>query len=173
MPQIGLFATLDCTYNTDFYISCHDKDTELNGMSVKFHVENTWSNCYGELSGTWRGSLTSSSDRNLKHDIEQLSSKYDVFFDNLIPCRFKLNNGNSGRYHTGFIAQEVEEAILKAGLSTQEAALFVRFLEQENKQSEEKTTYGLRYEEFIALCVDQIQKLKARVALLESEKGGM
>ena len=173
MPQIGLFATLDCTYNTDFYISCHDKDTEFNGVSVKFHVENTWSNCYGELSGTWRGSLTSSSDRNLKHDIEQLSSKYDVFFDNLIPCRFKLNNGNSGRYHTGFIAQEVEEAILKAGLSTQEAALFVRFLEQENKQSEEKTTYGLRYEEFIALCVDQIQKLKARVAQLESEKGGM
>lgn len=45
---------------------------------------------------------------------------------NLQPTAFRLNNGNSGRYHIGFIAQDVEQALLDSGISTNDFAGFVR-----------------------------------------------
>lgn len=122
-------------------------------------------NGYCKLIGTWNtdSGAAVTSDRNLKHNIELLDNKYTILFDNLIATRFKYNNGTSNRYHTGFIAQDVKQAIEKAGLDTNEFASYVTF------GSGEEQTCGLRYEEFIPLCVDQIQKLKARVAELENK----
>jgi hypothetical protein len=51
--------------------------------------------------------LEVTSDQNYKHDIEKLDDRYLRFFDDIIPRRFKYNNGTSGRYHVGFIAQEI------------------------------------------------------------------
>lgn len=118
-------------------------------------------NVTGVLSGTWRAGecLASGSDRNIKHDIETFTDEYSVLFDNLSPVRFKYNEGTSDRFHTGFIAQDVEEAILSSGLTTQDFAAYLKFGD----------TRALRYEEFIALCVDQIQKLKKRVDELENK----
>lgn len=116
----------------------------------------------GYLSGTWSASacLGSASDRNLKHDIEGLNDKYTVLFDSLTPVRYKYNDGTSDRFHTGFIAQEVEESVISAGLTTKDFAAFMRIGD----------SCSLRYEEFIALCVDQIQKLKKRVKSLEEKE---
>ena len=55
-------------------------------------------------------------------------------------------------------------AIQKAGLTTQDFAGYVEKLNEFN----EIERY-LRYGEFIALCVDQIQKLKKRVGELETQ----
>lgn len=128
----------------------------------------TYANSYAQLLGTWKGELTSSSDRNLKNSIEVLSDNYDLFFDKLVPVRYKFNKGTSGRYHTGFIAQDVESAILSAGLTTEDAAAFVRFETTNAKTKEDEITYGLRYHEFVSLNTWQIQKLKARVTELEN-----
>lgn len=62
------------------------------------------------------------SDRNIKNSIEALPEKYVRMFELVEPKRYKLNNGTSGRFHTGFIAQEVEAAMQKCGITSQEFA---------------------------------------------------
>ena len=104
------------------------------------------------------------SDRNQKNSIELLSNSYDMVFDQLVPVSYKFNVNNNNRTHTGFIAQDVKQAIENAGLTTQD---FAAYCEWENKDG--SIGCGLRYEEFIALCVDQIQKLKKRVKELEDK----
>ena len=85
-------------------------------------------------------------------------------FDNLLPIKYKYNEGTSGRYHTGFIAQEVNAALDKAKLSTQDFAGLT--IQNPNTKDE---LWGLRYSEFIAINTWQIQKLKTRVSELENE----
>lgn len=104
------------------------------------------------------------SDKNEKNTINSLSDKYISIFDNLKPVSYKFNDNTSGRTHLGFIAQDVKEAIEQAGLTTQE---FAGYCEWSNDEG--VTGCGLRYSEFIALCVDQIQKLKTKVAELENK----
>ena len=65
--------------------------------------------------------------------------------------------------HTGFIAQDVKSVIEENGLTTKDFAAYCEWEEGDT------TTCGLRYSEFIALCVDQIQKLKARFTELENK----
>lgn len=124
----------------------------------------------GTISGTWtsNSAVTITSDINKKNSIEPLIRNYDSLFNNLLPKRFKYNDGTSDRYHLGFIAQEVTEAIYISGLTGQDAALVCEF-EEEDDEGNKTTTYGLRYEELISLCVDQIQKLKSRIQELESK----
>lgn len=116
--------------------------------------------------GTWTGSVSSgtTSDSRYKNSITELSSAYSILFDNLTPKKFKYNDGTSNRFHTGFIAQDVNEAIKNSGLTTQDFAATVLF----NKDKENEQ-WALRYEEFIALNTWQIQKLKQRVTELENE----
>lgn len=104
------------------------------------------------------------SDQNLKNTITSISSSYSALFDSLRPVTFKFNNGTSDRLHTGFIAQEVDEAIYAAGLTRQDfAGLCIR------DEGTEDERWGLRYGEFVALNTYEIQKLKARVAELEAK----
>lgn len=141
-------------------LQCSSSDTfDANGMMIR--------SAGGALIGTWTlNSLEiSTSDRNAKHDIETLPTPYGSVFDKLRPVRYKYNDGTSDRYHTGFIAQEVEEAILDAGLTTQDAAVFAREVKPDGS-----TSCGLRYGEFIALLVAEVQQLKARVAELEAKE---
>ena len=113
------------------------------------------------------------SDRELKHDIEYDLEDYDVIFDNLKPSRFKYNDGTSDRYHTALIAQDVKEAVLAAGLTTQDFAGYCEVPVYEKDDDGNPTgnitgyTCALRYDEFMALAIRQIQMLKARVAELE------
>lgn len=108
------------------------------------------------------------SDKKEKNTIEGLPEEYSEMFDRLKPVRFKMNNGTSGRFHTGMVAQDVEEAMDAAGVSSKD---FAGLIKTENPK-DETVSYGLRYEEFIALCIDQIQKLKKRVEELEENQKG-
>lgn len=129
-------------------------------------------NSQGELRGTWRGTagLSIDSDANLKHEIESLPDKYTSLFDNLKPIRFKYNNGTSDRYHVGFIAQDVEQAITNSGLTTQDVAGYIKEADtvDGNGIVIKEGARSIRYGEFVALNTDQIQKLKARVTELEA-----
>ena len=62
------------------------------------------------------------SDARRKHSIEPIREQYEIFFDNLLPKRYKYINGTSDRYHTGFIAQDVLSSLEKANLTSQEFA---------------------------------------------------
>lgn len=104
------------------------------------------------------------SDLNVKNSISSIDD-YDAVFDNLKPCRYKYNHGTSGRYHTGFIAQEVASAVESAGLTTRDFAGVIHLEEPDGDGCE----WLLRRDEFVALNTWQIQKLKQRVASLEAK----
>lgn len=119
------------------------------------------------LVGNWKdsgGSTAVTSDARLKHDIENLDSRYDVFFDNLLPQRFKYDIGTSDRYHTGYTTQGVQKALETAEILEQEFAGIVTY-----NQGTEDEESALRYYEFVSLNTDQIQKLKKRVDALEAK----
>ena len=116
----------------------------------------------GHLYGTWVNNSGSAitSDLNKKNSIENLSQKYSSLFDKLRPVRFKYNDGTSNRYHSGFIAQEVRDAVKDAELNDDEFAAYIEVEEWDKEEDNPKKSAYLRYSEFIALCVYEIQKLK-------------
>lgn len=130
----------------------------------------------------------STSDRNLKKDIYQLTDTHLDFFLKLQPVSFLFKDGESGRTHIGFIAQDVEQAMSECGLTDLDFAGFCKdqkvevfFEEDENGDKIEKErpildengnpeyVYSLRYEEFIALNTYAIQKLWNCVEILKKE----
>ena len=119
---------------------------------------NSWSVVYAD---TCEGTT---SDRNKKNSIEDLPEKYLTLFDNLVPKRFKLNNGRSGRYHVGYVAQEVEEAMKIAGVDGQEFGGFIR-----DKDKDGNDIYLLRYGEFDGIYASKIKQLENRIAELEAK----
>lgn len=116
-----------------------------------------WSTIYcstNELNG---------SDRNIKNSIEALPEKYVRMFDLVEPKRYKLNNGTSGRYHAGFIAQEVEAAMQKCGITSQEFAGWAAA-----KLDDGSETYFLRYSEFIPVLWAKVREQEERIKRLEA-----
>lgn len=103
------------------------------------------------------------SDANRKNSIEDLPDKYVEMFDRLRPVRYKLNSGTSDRYHVGYIAQEVEEAMSAAGIDSKEFGGLVK-----DKNEDGSYTYMLRYGEFDAIRDAKIKQLEARNAELEA-----
>lgn len=116
------------------------------------------------------------SDKRQKNSIGYDMERYEKFFRLLKPTRYRMNNGRSGRFHTGFIAQDIEEALEAAGLTSMDFAGFIKSPIHEgelaNGEADESTPicdygYALRYQEFIALNTHMIQGLLARVEELE------
>ena len=114
------------------------------------------------------------SDRRAKNTINYDISKYDAVFDNLKPVSYKYNQGDSGRFHLGFIAQDIQEAIEQANLTSKECSIIMITGEGFDAKNsaitdEEKTTYYIRPEQLHALEVRQIQLLKQEVKELKAE----
>ena len=103
------------------------------------------------------------SDRDEKYDISYDLDSYIPVFDELKPASFKRVNGQSGRTHIGFIAQDVEQAILDSGKTTHDYACIAKFLKDDN----DEYGYALRYGELIGLIVAKIKQQEARIAALE------
>ena len=135
---------------------------------------------------------TTSSDRKIKKDIISLDDKHETLFNDLKPVSYKLRNGSSGRTHLGFIAQDVEKSMEKAGLDSMDFAGFCKAKDMHPRMERrhhngrwremevnddvwdgESWNYFLRYEEFISLNTHMIQKLQQRVKELENRLGGI
>jgi hypothetical protein len=116
--------------------------------------------------------ISISSDRRLKEEISYDMEKYEDFFLALKPSHYKYTFGQSGREHIGFIAQDVEDAIEKNGITTKEFAGLVQLSQENPLIGEYADQYFLRYEDFIALNTYMIQKLMARVEKLERKLEG-
>lgn len=102
------------------------------------------------------------SDRNIKNSIEALPEKYVRMFELVEPKRYKLNSGTSGRYHTGFIAQEVENAMRACGIESKEFAGWAAA-----KRKDGSETYFLRYSEFIPVLWAKVREQEERLKRLE------
>lgn len=115
------------------------------------------------------------SDRRVKDDIRYDLDDYEAFFRALKPCSYKLKRGTSGRRHTGFIAQELEQALLDSGKTSADLAAYcydpdARRYESTDMDPKTAPTgcYKIRYSELIALNTAMIQKLMAEVDALKT-----
>lgn len=128
---------------------------------------------------------SSLSDERLKKDFTKLDA-WDAFYDALEPWAFRMKGGTSGRYHMGFKAQQVEQALLDAGLTTNDFAGFIKLKHMNDVDDPEGNAiyaeaginegddeYGLIYTEFTALNTYQIQQLKKENAELKDEVAGL
>lgn len=123
-----------------------------------------------QLRGTWTLNSANilTSDVNAKNSISDIPEEYSTIFDRLRPRVYKYNDGTSNRLHTGFVAQEVKQTVIDSGLSTQDFAAYVEGTFYNRETGNYDPSIGLRYEEFIALCVLEIQKLKVEVTQLKA-----
>ena len=116
------------------------------------------------------------SDKNLKKDFENFSEQYEDLFFKLTPTLYKFNDGI--RKHTGFVSQDVENAMTDCGLTDLDFAGFCRdvktkiTIDEDGKEIEEPVLdedgkeqyiYSLRYSEFIALNTHMIQKAYEKI----------
>lgn len=158
-----------------------------NNLSTLGTANYRWNEVY-----TSNSSITTS-DRNLKENIKPLSKKHIDFFRLLAPVSFTFKDGKSGRTHIGFISQDVEEAMDKAGLTDLDFAGFCKDIktvvkcDEDGNEIEEpeldengnvQYIYSLRYGEFIALntymiqhAVQKAEELEDRTEHLEQENG--
>lgn len=95
------------------------------------------------------------SDRRKKKSIKDLATeKAKSFLMALSPRMFKFKEGTSDRYHHGFIAQEVKEAMGKDDWGVY-------------CEDKENDFIGLRYDEIIADLVKVVQDQEERINALE------
>lgn len=130
------------------------------------------------------------SDERQKEQIQSLSDdeRLNLFFDSLRPVSYKfkdysektkvikLETGNNGeqieketkedinhnfkRLHHGLIAQEVEQAMIDNNIDSTEFAGLIKDIDSDY--------YGLRYEEFIPMLIQQVQELKKQIRELKN-----
>ena len=103
------------------------------------------------------------SDRNLKHNIKDIN--IDVI-DKLRPVQYNLINDESDTTHYGFIAQDVEQALLESGVTSDKMGI-VHY--DENYETQERTNYALSYDEIIPLLVKKCQELQREIDKLKGE----
>ena len=144
----------------------------------------------GSPSARWKqiysaSTAISTSDGNMKKNIQPLTEQYEKFFLLLQPVSFLFKNGNSGRTHIGFISQDVEAAMKQAGLTDLDFAGFCKdILVQDSTDDNGNITgetavldddgnpvyiYSLRYEEFIGLITFTVQKLWSEIEQLKKD----
>lgn len=168
ISSFGVHAYLDPDGDNIFTISAEDTDYSYMGSGyIELRIGTTYAKCYGYLGSTWKSSssITVSSDRDIKNSIEDMPTAYSIMFDKLRPVIFKYNEGTSGRFHTGFIAQEVAEAVESSGLTLEDFAAVCAPYDKDG-------VWGIRYSEIVALNTSEIQKLKAEIAALKAQLGG-
>lgn len=103
-----------------------------------------------------------SSDRRLKANINSDMGRYIEMLEHLSPCSYTIRADKDGVKHTGYIAQEVEEALEAAGLTADDFGGFVYHAEEDN--------YALRYEEFIPILHAAVMVLSKRIKDLEDRR---
>ena len=148
---------LDGSYNLAWDASHNLIPNTTNYLSLGTSSKQ-YKNVYGQ--NLYVNGTAVTSDKNLKEDIKELEEKHLAFFRCLRPVQFKYKDGESGRTHTGFIAQEVEDAIHEAGMTNQDMAVVV--IDQESGR------HYLRYEEIIAVQTQVIQNMQKKVDSLEA-----
>lgn len=113
--------------------------------------------------------VTVTSDRNKKNSISTPTDNYVQLFDAISFRRFKYNDGTSNRFHLGVIAQELEEAMKRVCISSEDFGGLV---------IDEQGNYYVRYDEInilTALKVKQLEEsrkeveeqLEKRISILE------
>nr|DAU46217.1 MAG TPA: endosialidase chaperone [Bacteriophage sp.] len=176
MNEAGLWVIGECSVDKPAYqvnnrgeIMQYWTDGIRRFYSNGLGVSGTWVTHFDEYtaSSDWYKiciAANNTSDARYKNTIKSLDDEehMEELFNSLKPSAFYYNKGTEyveTQRHLGFIAQDIEKAITEAGIEA-DMALFDHINEDK---------LGVNKQELIALCVWQIQKLKARVTELEKK----
>lgn len=142
---------LDMNSNRDLHLRpASNEDTDCGSASYK------WRNLY------CKNGTIQTSDRNEKMNIADMSEQYaNAIIDDASPKTYMMLNNESGRTHAGMIAQDLEEQLLKNGMSSKDFAGFIKYQKEDaNGVPTNEYGYGIRYEEYIAPLIKYSQCLK-------------
>lgn len=127
----------------------------------------------GRWTSVWavNGSIVTSDERK-KNSISYLDERYLKFIKAVQPRLYKMNDGQSGRIHTGMIAQEIENIMNDCHISDMEFAGLIKapVYSEKDEFGEYNTDsdiidkdYALRYDEFIALLILWLRDIEERM----------
>ena len=103
---------------------------------------------------------TYGSDRDIKKDIAPLPAVYMRLLDEMRPVIFRYDDQpDDGPIHVGYIAQEMEQAIARAGLTRADVAALVG--------RDGTGQMGIGYDELIPILHMKLNALEARIGRLE------
>lgn len=131
--------------NNVFYICDNAYKTALRGSEVYL--------------GNGGGTVTS--DRTRKHNIYYVDSRYEQLFNELNAVSYVYNNDKKSRTRIGFVAQDVQEALINCGLSKNDFGALD--IVEDEFVDENIAKYNLNYNDFIALNTHMIQKSILRI----------
>lgn len=92
---------------------------------------------------------------------------HSELFDRLQPVQYNFIDGN-GRTCYGLVAQDVIDAMDELGIGENELDLIHHEFYIDEETGEEKETYGLAYNNLIALLIHEVQKLKVKISELST-----
>lgn len=162
--SVGQFATVYThvgTKNIPINISEDNNSVAIGGFAQ------TSKNNNGRFDCVWEAHFATApitdSDRNLKHNIKDIN--IDII-DKLRPVQYNLINEESDVTHYGFIAQDVEHALIESGVTNDKMGIVYY---DENNETKERTNYALSYDEIIPLLVKKCQELQREIDRLKGE----
>ena len=140
------------------------KSTSVTPPSATLYLVGTSIRCRKTLSGTTQStiyaeSFSTTSDLRLKTDVKNITVENLELIDKITPRQFRYKNGDH-RLHFGFVAQEVQQVFDELKMNYKGYGVL-------NLPQEEEDTYSIAYEEFIALLMFEIQRLKERIKKIE------
>lgn len=173
--EIGTIELVDTTTGYGISISTYDGGIQLDSggnvyITSAYRTRLQLDNDAAKIGPTvWAtdGTVIYSSDKNVKNSIDYDLSRYRQFLLDLKPCRFKYNEGQSGRYHIGMIAQDMEQSLADNGIAASEFSGWCKMPIRDENHNITGYTYGIRYDSLIPLNTLMIQELVKRVEALE------
>ena len=173
--EIGTIELVDTSTGYGISISTYDGGIQLDSggnvyISSAYRTRLQLDDDAAKIGPTvWAtdGTVIYSSDKNVKNSIEYDLSRYRQFLLDLKPCRFKYNEGQSGRYHIGMIAQDMEKSLADNGIAPSEFSGWCKMPIRDENHNITGYTYGIRYDSLIPLNTLMIQELVKRVEALE------
>ena len=173
--EIGTIELVDTTTGYGISISTYDGGIQLDSggnvyITSAYRTRIQLDDDAAKIGPTvWAtdGTVIYSSDKNVKNSIDYDLSRYRQFLLDLKPCRFKYNEGHSGRYHIGMIAQDMEKSLADNGIAPSEFSGWCKMPIRDENHNITGYTYGIRYDSLIPLNTLMIQELVKRVEALE------
>ena len=173
--EIGTIELVDTTTGYGISISTYDGGIQLDSggnvyITSAYRTRLQLDDDAAKIGPTvWAtdGTVIYSSDKNVKNSIDYDLSRYRQFLLDLKPCRFKYNDGQSGRYHIGMIAQDMEQSLADNGIAASEFSGWCKMPMRDKNHNITGYTYGIRYDSLIPLNTLMIQELVKRVEALE------
>ena len=178
--SVGGAATIDGTLNIGGVVTTTLRIVPAKTNNVNLGLsERRWMGIYSATS------VNVASDLNVKKDLAEIDDRYIRLFDLVQPYAYRFIDGNSGRVHTGFISQYVEQAMEQVGLTAMDLGFFCKdalfdevkdedgnVIGQEpvlDEDGNQKYFYSLRYEEYIAIMTEKIKRMEKRIDELETK----